>query len=143
VALAEERDQVVLAQGRERDVATMDHLIVFGREGDGEEPGRVFTCLVEEPRRTSLPLSTACDKTFSVGVLTDSGQELANRPADTLPIDRSAEVILRRGTSPVSLIDGLWREATRPGKSFTWALRRHVHANVGRLPVKRSATSRP
>ena len=109
---------------------------MFGGKGDGQEPRRVFTGLVEElavhvrhPRRRA-------HKALPVGVLTDGGQELADRPADPIPVDRSADVSApARARRPMSLMDGAGGEKTpQPATRSRW-LSGQVDTNVGKVAV--------
>src|SRR5580700_10239492 len=87
VGAAEERDEVVLAEGGEGDVTHHDHLVVLGREGDLEVTGRVVVEAGEELLVHGRDPVGRGEEAVAVGVLADGLEELVDGFSYALDVD--------------------------------------------------------
>ena len=91
VGLADERDEVVLAERLHRDVPHHDHLVVAGLERDGQvgvgllvEPEQHLGVHPGHPRRRVA-------QAVAVGVLADGLEDLADRLGDAVEVHRGVD----------------------------------------------------
>ena len=87
-----ERNEVVLADRVQRDVAHEHHLVVVGLERDDEMARRILRQAGADLRVHLGDARRRAQQAVAVGIFADRGEDLAHGLLDAIPVDRTARV---------------------------------------------------